>query len=66
MLITHHWPPKGNARSYQLHLAKYCGIAVALAGSHRSLYCTQTFEHLLRAEDTSYNYWIKRAKNAKE
>lgn len=47
MLITHHWPPKGSAENYQLHLAKYCGIAVALVGNHRSLYCIQTFEHLL-------------------
>lgn len=51
MLMTHHRPPKGNAGSYQLHPAKCCGIAVALVGSHRSLYCTHTFAHLLRAED---------------
>lgn len=48
MLITHHWPPKGSAGNCQLHLAKYCGIAVAPVGNHRSLYCIQTFEHLLR------------------
>lgn len=52
MLITHRRPPKGSARSYQLRLAKYCGIAVAPVGNHRPLYCTQTSEHLLRAEDT--------------
>lgn len=50
MLITHHRPPKGNEWSYQLHLAKYCGISVALAGNHRSLYCIHTFEHLLGVE----------------
>lgn len=52
MLITHHWPLRGSAGNYQLHLAKYCGIAVVLVGNHGSPYCTQTFERLLRAEDT--------------